>query len=192
MRKILHKIKHHISKRVHRKSSVKINFNFLFVSLFIFAFICTSLVSIFFITRGTNPKTSELAFIENSILGVSAGSVIPASCESYPSSGTAHFVGDTSGYCAGTAPVDGVCAATHYSCTSGRGVVSPTEDSAGWYWWCGGTNVNGYWGADAWCSEAKPAPPTPPTVEIHFGFMDTVKVFFNKISPEKASASTLP
>ncbi len=40
------------------------------------------LSAIFFITRGTDPHISELAFTEHSVLGKNAGSVIPASCES--------------------------------------------------------------------------------------------------------------
>jgi hypothetical protein len=54
-----------------------------------------ALSAIFFITRGSVPHTSELAFIEHSRAGESAGSVIPASCNSDP-----HFAGD----CAPPAP----------------------------------------------------------------------------------------
>lgn len=39
------------------------------------------LVGVFFITRGVAP-TSELSFVEHSMLGERAGSVVPASCES--------------------------------------------------------------------------------------------------------------
>jgi hypothetical protein len=45
---------------------------------------CIALLSagVFFLTKGSTPASSELSFIEHSIVGKSAGSVIPASCES--------------------------------------------------------------------------------------------------------------
>lgn len=64
----------------------------------------------FFITRGATPHTSELSYIESSRLGKEAGSVIPASCDSWapftsPTSqgGTAgsHFASDCSTTCPG-------------------------------------------------------------------------------------------
>lgn len=166
MKKILHKIKYHILESKKKKTLIKTKFSFLSVSLFMFIFSVTSLVSIFFITRGTNPETSELAFMENSILGSSAGSVIPASCESYPAYGIADFLGDSYGFCAGTAPVDAVCGTTHYSCAAGRdtasGGVNTSEDASGYRWHCGASNG----GIDAVnCFEAKAA---PPTVNIQF------------------------
>lgn len=156
MKKILSKIKYSVSKSINKHTSSKKSLLF-FISLFIFGVI--SFVSIFFITRGVNPETSELAFIENSILGISAGSVIPASCESYPTYGTAHSIFDTSGYCAGTVPVAAVCGTTHYSCAAGRDTigVNQAENASGWTWHCGGY----LGGADATnCSEAKIQAPT--------------------------------
>lgn len=52
------------------------------VSLLSFAFAFIFLVSLFLITRGITPHTSELSYIEHSVLGQSSGSVIPASCDS--------------------------------------------------------------------------------------------------------------
>jgi hypothetical protein len=50
-----------------------------FTALLSIVFILTG---VFFTTKGTNPHTSELAFIEHSSMGI--GSIIPASCESNP------------------------------------------------------------------------------------------------------------
>jgi hypothetical protein len=48
---------------------------------------------------------AELRFAESSESKNIKGSILPASCESYPVMGTAaHFAGDTSFYCAGTVP----------------------------------------------------------------------------------------
>ncbi len=47
---------------------------------------------IFFVTKDKNPHISELSFVEHSVLGKKAGSVIPASCNSSPS--TSHWAGD--------------------------------------------------------------------------------------------------
>ncbi len=54
-------------------------------------------VSFFFITRGAIPHSSELAYIEHSILGKDAGSVVPASCNSVPP--TSHFLNDCTTTC---------------------------------------------------------------------------------------------
>ncbi len=51
-------------------------------ALMVSSFLLISFVSLFLITRGGTPHTSELAYIEHSVLGKSSGSVIPASCDS--------------------------------------------------------------------------------------------------------------
>ncbi len=56
-----------------------------FIVLMAFSFV-------FFITKDKNPHVSELSFIEHSIIGKQAGTVIPASCNSSPS--TSHWAGD--------------------------------------------------------------------------------------------------
>ena len=55
---------------------------------------------------------------------------------------------------AGTTPVNGVCAATHYSCVSGSSQNQVAVNSNTWTWDCAGTNG----GSTASCVEA-PAPP---------------------------------
>ena len=47
---------------------------------------------------------SEFRFSERSKSASAEGSVLPASCASYPEVGQAHFVGDTEGHCSGTCP----------------------------------------------------------------------------------------
>lgn len=67
------------------------------------------IVSGFFITRGAFPYSSELSYIEHSILGKDAGSVVPASCSSAPPG--SHFNGDCT-----------------YTCPSGVGSYDPYYD----------------------------------------------------------------
>ena len=89
------------AKSIKKKSSLfgVLLFSFLFIALF-------------FITRGATPLSSELTYIEHSTLGESAGSVVPASCNSadpmsnmylgsnglYDHSGS-HFYGDCTTAC---------------------------------------------------------------------------------------------
>lgn len=108
--------------------------------------ICTlALVSVFFITRGVDPHTSELAFTEYSQSGAARGSIIPASCESSPWS--ANGDGNYSG--CGTP----VCGSTHYNCSAGS--VGGTADYGApdfqWQWWCTGPNPS----TDVLCAEMK-------------------------------------
>lgn len=56
--------------------------------LFSSIFVASIFLIIFFVTRGISPHNSELVFTELSILGKSAGSVIPASAGSPPECGT--------------------------------------------------------------------------------------------------------
>jgi hypothetical protein len=58
------------------------------------------LIGFFFVTRGQDPHTSELAFIEHSRTHL--GSVVPASCNSAPP--TSHFLND----CTATCPATGL------------------------------------------------------------------------------------
>ncbi|MEI7719765.1 MAG: CARDB domain-containing protein [bacterium] len=53
----------------------------------------------------------------------------------------------------GAAPVNGVCAATHYSCSAGTSATT-VEGASTYTWSCVGLNA----GTTASCSEAKPAP----------------------------------
>src|SRR3989344_5275115 len=53
----------------------------------------------------------------------------------------------------GAAPVNGVCASTHSSCTAGTS-VNPVDGTSAWTWTCQGTNG----GTNAACTETKPAP----------------------------------
>jgi hypothetical protein len=48
---------------------------------------------------------AEIHFTETSQNSKISGSIMPASCESYPTWGTPHFTGDTAGYC--SCPADG-------------------------------------------------------------------------------------
>ncbi|MCF7898981.1 MAG: hypothetical protein K9L31_03465, partial [Candidatus Pacebacteria bacterium] len=74
MKKKITRHLHTFYKKLHKQ-------NYAVLAVFIILFVS---VSIFFITRGTVPHSSELAYIEHSILGKDAGSVVPASCESSP------------------------------------------------------------------------------------------------------------
>lgn len=60
-----------ITKTIKKHSTLSGIAVFLFVSM-----------GIFFLVRGATPYASELAYIEHSVLGQSAGSVVPASCDS--------------------------------------------------------------------------------------------------------------
>lgn len=60
--------------------STKENFTF----LGIYGFGLIALMTLFFVTRGYTPNTSELAFREYSVIGSKSGSVIPASCDAAP------------------------------------------------------------------------------------------------------------
>ena len=83
----------HIHKKVHHHFSTKKHlYKNMVISLFSFFVI---LSGVFALTRGANPHTSELAFIEHSSTGV--GSVMPASCDSVPP--VDHFVGDCFSTC---------------------------------------------------------------------------------------------
>lgn len=62
------------------------------VSKYFTALTLVVFISLFYVTNAQSHFASELSFIEHSILGKDAGSVIPASCESTPS--TNHFAGD--------------------------------------------------------------------------------------------------
>ena len=44
-------------------------------------FLVVSLVALFFMTRGSVPHASELGYTDRSVIGESAGSVAPASCD---------------------------------------------------------------------------------------------------------------
>ncbi len=65
------KIRHHLTKH---RAKLTTFASLLFVAIF--------LSGAFFLTRGIDPSVSELAFTEYSSIGV--GSVVPASCESWP------------------------------------------------------------------------------------------------------------
>jgi hypothetical protein len=65
----------------------------LFKVLVLGAAIPVIVLGVFVATRETTPHVSELSFIEHSVLGEKAGSVIPASCDSVPPT-SAHFPGD--------------------------------------------------------------------------------------------------
>ena len=56
------------------------------------------LAGAFFVTKGSRPYASELAIIEHSTLGISAGSVLPASGESYPTYGYESYGYESYGY----------------------------------------------------------------------------------------------
>lgn len=68
------KLKHHVSAHMKRNSLT-------YTSLGALVFASLFLVGTFFITRNKIPM-SELSFVEHSLLGKEAGSVVPASCES--------------------------------------------------------------------------------------------------------------
>lgn len=66
------KIKQHLSKKKNTYlKGVLLSFAVIFIA-----------TGTFFITKGSNPHTSELAFIEHSAIGKYIGSVVPASCDS--------------------------------------------------------------------------------------------------------------
>ncbi|MCR4276068.1 MAG: hypothetical protein NUV90_01655 [Candidatus Parcubacteria bacterium] len=67
------------------KRSIAKSYAFLSAAMLAFVFL-------FFVTRGAVPQSSELAYLEYSPLGQSAGSVVPASCDSVPP--TDHFRDD--------------------------------------------------------------------------------------------------
>jgi hypothetical protein len=145
MKKILSKINHHVSKSVQKHTTPsKKKLGLIFISLFMFGIV--SSVSLFFITRGINPETSELAFIENSILGKSAGSVVPASCESAPWI-TANGDGNVTG-CVAAVPGD-----TVNTCTIGN-LGATAEYATAYQWWCNsaGGNVLANRNISAWVS----------------------------------------
>ena len=60
----------------------KDSFRKYFVSFGLFIFLFLLFPVIFFVTKGTTPLSSELTYNEYSPGGESAGSVIPASCDS--------------------------------------------------------------------------------------------------------------
>jgi hypothetical protein len=91
------------------------------------SFVFISFVSLFLITRGVTPHTSELSYIEHSVLGKSSGSVIPASCDS-----KAPHDGEVCGtWVAGQCPAWNDCSATtqyvNFVCSnnSGSGCFGP-------------------------------------------------------------------
>jgi hypothetical protein len=81
----------------------------------------TVLLLVFFvsfsITKGFSPYTSELSFIEHSVLGQDAGSVIPASCDSATPFTSPTAAGGTAG-----SHFNGDCTTP---CPSGIGVYDP-------------------------------------------------------------------
>jgi hypothetical protein len=66
--------------------------------LFMVPLLIVLLIGVFFVTRGVDPHTSELAFIEHS--QTRSGSVVPASCNSAPP--TSHFLNDCTAICPAT------------------------------------------------------------------------------------------
>lgn len=146
------------------------------------------IIGLFFVARGETPYLSELAYIEHSILGQGAGSVVPASCDSSnplaPGSGSSSpgdcvtpcpsGVGTYDPYYDQTAstcppappapPVDGVCNNSGgYECTAGEFDYSSywsTSIPAGSYQWYWYCNgINGG-SRSPLCSYAYYPPPT--------------------------------
>lgn len=121
----------------------------------------------FLYKQNNAPHDAELRFAEVSNKASIVGSVIPASCLSFPASGIQHYpagfyVGgtpypaDTSGYCPGTEPVAGVCGNSINGCTAGSGAINSTSDPFAYFWQCKGSNVAGVWGATSpWCVAEK-------------------------------------
>lgn len=111
-----------INKKIHKEHYTSVG---VFIVLF-------ALVSVFFITRGATPFSSELAYIEHSILGKDAGSVVPASCNSAPP--TSHRLNDCTTTCWNGTTYDpylspGSCP-TPSSCTSDAGNTYPHGGSS--------------------------------------------------------------
>ncbi len=116
-----------------------------------------SVHTVFLYKQNNAPHDAELRFAEVSNKASIVGSVIPASCQSFPTSGIQHYpagfyVGgtpypaDTSGYCPGTQPVAGVCGTASFTCTTGtldwaNVIMGPSTNT----WKCLGTTVNGGW-----------------------------------------------
>ncbi len=121
-KKIISKYVDGVNKKIHKQ-------HYIGLGIFIFLF---AIVSIFFITRGVTPFSSELAYIEHSILGKDAGSVVPASCNSAPP--TSHVLNDCTTTCWNGTTYDPYlspesCPAPR-NCTSASGVTYPHGESS--------------------------------------------------------------
>lgn len=149
------KLHHHVTKH---KNAVTI------LGLFIVSAIILS--GIFFITRGADPHTAELAFTEYSSLGRSSGSVIPASCES----GVDHWQTQT----CGDGSVISICsfcpAPTCQAWSGTRSAGCPSGYTGGQVWRDHYSCPNGYQPAQYsystlesdTCTAPQSQPPTPP------------------------------
>jgi hypothetical protein len=106
------------------------------------------LSSVFFVTRGSIPSSSELSYIEHSSLVGSVGSVVPASCES----GYEHTAGEC--FCYGNTSC-GVCG-NAACCVANTGAACTSNQNS-----CGDVN-NGTIQCNGSCSVSSTAPAERP------------------------------
>lgn len=142
-----------------------------FLSLLFITIISLSLTSLFFMTRGETPYTSELSFIEHSTLGIQAGSVIPASCDT----GTPH-----------DAEVCGIWTVT--ACGDQLACLSSTNGSHSYY--CSGANTT------PGCYKTAPAPISCAkitcTPRVGVSFSGAITFPSTSINSYKSSLTTVP
>lgn len=178
-----HTLTHQLKKLIPKQK----NRNTLAIGGVLAIIVSLSLHTVFMSTHTPTPKDSELRFTEVSNKAGVLGSVMPASCQSYPVYGISHHFGewfthigggfddpsfswyvpaDTFGYCPGTAPSAGVCGTTYATeCTTGSWTnFSPGTPISTWQ--CLGTTVGAYSGATSGtCSYVVPV---APAVNIYF------------------------
>jgi hypothetical protein len=88
---------------------------------------------------------AELKFAESSKNNKIEGSILPASCASYPtyqsaSDGIAHWAGDGSGFC-NPQPLPAVCSSAVNTCTPGN-LGATAEYATAYQWWCNSPGGN--------------------------------------------------